>query len=119
MIPSHGLNRGFTTLLRKVSVTTVLGFHNIAADCAKKQRTVTCVGFYVNGTTLPEVNFDVGESYAGNLPISNKPGESDELFFWFFPTTDKEHQDDKEIVIWLNGGVSSTAFASFTRSLAY
>ncbi|KAL6900418.1 Alpha/Beta hydrolase protein [Trichoderma evansii] len=61
-------------------------------------------GFYVNGTTLPEVNFDVGESYAGNLPISNKTGESNELFFWFFPTTNEEHQYDKEIVIWLNGG---------------
>ncbi|GFP59694.1 hypothetical protein ACSS6W_009756 [Trichoderma asperelloides] len=60
--------------------------------------------FYVNGTTLPEVNFDVGESYAGNLPVSTKPGESDELFFWFFPTANKEHLDDKEIVIWLSGG---------------
>ncbi|UKZ94397.1 uncharacterized protein TrAFT101_009269 [Trichoderma asperellum] len=61
-------------------------------------------GFYVNGTTLPEINFDVGESYAGNLPVSTKPGESDELFFWFFPTANKEHQNDKEIVIWLSGG---------------
>ncbi|EHK49574.1 hypothetical protein TRIATDRAFT_50602, partial [Trichoderma atroviride IMI 206040] len=63
-----------------------------------------CVGFYVNGTTLPEIKFDVGESYAGNLPISNKRNETDELFFWFFPTNNEEHQDDKEIVIWLSGG---------------
>ncbi|PON20892.1 carboxypeptidase cpdS precursor [Trichoderma gamsii] len=61
-------------------------------------------GFYVNGTTLPEIDFDVGDSYAGNLPISNKRNESDELFFWFFPTVNQEYQDDKEIVIWLSGG---------------
>jgi hypothetical protein len=28
------------------------------------------------------------------------------LFFWFFPTPTKEFMDKKEIVIWLNGGVS-------------
>ncbi|KAL7917829.1 Alpha/Beta hydrolase protein [Trichoderma austrokoningii] len=68
--------------------------------------------FYVNGTTLPEVNFDVGESYAGNLPISNKTNETDELFFWFFPTTNEEHQDDKEIVIWLSGGPGCSSMLS-------
>ncbi|KAM0479518.1 hypothetical protein ACHAPX_004734 [Trichoderma viride] len=69
-------------------------------------------GFYVNGTTLPEIKFDVGESYAGNLPISNKRNESDELFFWFFPTANKEHQDDKEIVIWLSGGPGCSSMVS-------
>ncbi|KAM0257962.1 hypothetical protein ACHAQJ_004121 [Trichoderma viride] len=60
--------------------------------------------FAVNGTGLPEVDFDVGESYSGNLPISNKTNERDSLFFWFFPTVNEEHQKDKEITIWLNGG---------------
>ncbi|KAK1237372.1 hypothetical protein MKX08_002997 [Trichoderma sp. CBMAI-0020] len=69
-------------------------------------------GFYVNGTTLPEIKFDVGHSYAGNLPISNKRNGSDELFFWFFPTTNEEHKDDKEIVIWLSGGPGCSSMAA-------
>ncbi|KAL7782108.1 alpha/beta-hydrolase [Trichoderma afarasin] len=60
--------------------------------------------FAVNGTGIPEVDFDVGESYAGLLPISNKTDEKDKMFFWFFPTVNEEHKDDKEIIIWLTGG---------------
>lgn len=31
--------------------------------------------FFVDGTTIPEVDFDVGPSWSGLLPISNKTGE--------------------------------------------
>ncbi|KAK3213762.1 hypothetical protein GRF29_28g874914 [Pseudopithomyces chartarum] len=58
--------------------------------------------FAVNGTGIPEVPFDIGESYAGLLPISDDPDESRQLFFWFFPSTQAE--TPKEVVIWLNGG---------------
>ena len=58
--------------------------------------------FAVNGSAIPEVNFDAGESYAGQLPIG---GDSDgNLYFWFWPTTTPDQP--KEILIWLNGGVS-------------
>ena len=33
--------------------------------------------FAVNGTGLPFVNFDIGESYAGLLPISEKANSSE------------------------------------------
>ncbi|KLU85148.1 hypothetical protein MAPG_04178, partial [Magnaporthiopsis poae ATCC 64411] len=57
--------------------------------------------FAVNGTGIPNVDFDVGESYAGQLPVgSANPGAS--LFFWFFPSTNPKA--DKEILIWLTGG---------------
>ncbi|KAF4122238.1 hypothetical protein GMORB2_7831 [Geosmithia morbida] len=56
--------------------------------------------FYVDGTSLPEVTFDAGESYAGTLPND----ENGDLFFWFWPTTAKD--EPKEIILWLNGGVS-------------
>lgn len=65
------------------------------------------VEFAVNGTDLPYADFDLGESYSGRLPISNDPKIKQELFFWFFPTLNQQHKDDKEIVIWLNGGVSN------------
>jgi carboxypeptidase D len=57
--------------------------------------------FKVDGKGLPDVPFDIGESYAGSLPISNKTNSS-ELFFWFFPSENAAATD--EILIWLNGG---------------
>lgn len=59
--------------------------------------------FAVNGSGLPEVGFDVGESYAGSLPINNND-PSNQLFFWFFPSTNPVAQEKKEILIWLTGG---------------
>ncbi len=61
-----------------------------------------CLEFAVNGTGIPDVNFDIGESYAGLLPISNDPNETRQLYFWFFPSTNPAASD--EITIWLNGG---------------
>lgn len=60
--------------------------------------------FAVNGTGLPDVDFDVGESYAGLLSISENPNAAEKLFFWFWPSTNPAA--NKEIVLWLNGGVS-------------
>ncbi|KAL8665559.1 MAG: hypothetical protein Q9168_007671, partial [Polycauliona sp. 1 TL-2023] len=76
--------------------------------------------FVVNGSGIPDVDFDVGESYAGLLPISDSPDESRQLFFWysalssdfadmsayasarFFPSANPEASD--ELTIWFNGG---------------
>lgn len=58
--------------------------------------------FVVNGTGVPEVGFDLGESYAGRLPISAAPNSTDRLFFWFFPS--KNPAASNEITVWLNGG---------------
>lgn len=74
-----------------------------------------CKEFAVDGKNLPDIDFDVGESYAGQLPISDKDDEMSKLFFWFFPTPTKEFMDKKEIVIWLNGGVSVLPSMDSTR----
>lgn len=58
--------------------------------------------FVVNGSALPEVDFDVGESYAGLLPIGEASDESRQLWFWFFPSTNPAANN--EITVWLNGG---------------
>ncbi|GKT93122.1 serine carboxypeptidase [Colletotrichum tofieldiae] len=58
--------------------------------------------FVVNGTTIPEVDFDVGESYAGLLNIDKNNDTAGKLYFWFFPSENKAV--DKEILIWLTGG---------------
>lgn len=57
--------------------------------------------YAVDGTAIPDVSFDIGESYAGLMPISNKTNSS-ELYFWFFPSANPQASD--EILIWLNGG---------------
>jgi carboxypeptidase C (cathepsin A) len=55
--------------------------------------------YWVDGAALPEVDFNIGESYAGNLPIDDT-GKS--MFFWFVPSENKAA--DNEILLWLNGG---------------
>jgi len=56
----------------------------------------------VNGTALPDVDFNIGESYAGLLPISSNQSDENQLWFWFFPSQNPLAK--KEIGIWLNGG---------------
>ncbi|KAJ7263826.1 serine carboxypeptidase [Mycena rebaudengoi] len=64
--------------------------------------------FVVNGTNIPSYAHDLGESYAGLLPIPQEyrvdPNGTDsrELFFWFFPSNNPAAE--KEITIWLTGG---------------
>ena len=60
------------------------------------------LAFAVDGTALPDVSFDVGESYAGTISISDDPTDPNELFFWFFPSDNPAASN--EITIWLNGG---------------
>lgn len=65
----------------------------------------TSLEFVVNGTGIPEVDFDIGESYAGRLPITTNNATNsslNELFFWFFPSPNELASN--EITIWLNGG---------------
>ena len=67
--------------------------------------------FSVNGTGIPDVNFDVGESYAGLLPISGAADETRELFFWFFPTTNPNASE--EVTVWFNGGPGCSSLSGF------
>lgn len=58
--------------------------------------------FYVDGSTIPDVNFDVGPSWSGLIPISAAANESRMLFFWFFPPGPEGSLDD--LIFWTNGG---------------
>lgn len=64
----------------------------------------------VNGTGLPYVDFDIGESYAGLMDISNNPDEG-QLYFWFFPSPNLAAEN--EILIWLNGGPGCSSLEGF------
>ncbi|KAF8261908.1 Alpha/Beta hydrolase protein [Lactarius quietus] len=58
--------------------------------------------FYVDGTTIPDVDFDVGPSWSGLIPISGAANETRELFFWFFPPGPEGNLDS--LLFWTNGG---------------
>lgn len=64
--------------------------------------------YWVDGAALPEVDFNIGESYAGNLPIDDT-GKT--LFFWFVPTDNPAASD--EITLWLNGGPGCSSLDGF------
>lgn len=66
-------------------------------DILRRQNSNTSA-FLVNGRNIPDVDFDLGESYAGLLPVSQKSGEDGKLWFWYFPSTSKDAGE--EIVIW-------------------
>ncbi|KAF6743526.1 alpha/beta-hydrolase [Ephemerocybe angulata] len=58
--------------------------------------------FLVDGAKIPDVDFDVGPSYAGLLPISGNANETRKLWFWFFPPGPQGSSDD--LIFWTNGG---------------
>lgn len=67
-----------------------------------KFRFLTAPEFVVNGSAIPGIPFDIGESYAGTLPINGNASNENQLYFWFFPSENVNATD--EITIWLNGG---------------
>lgn len=64
-------------------------------------------------TSLPDVNFDVGELYAGLVPIDNS-NTSRALFSIFQPTIGAPVD---EVTIWLNGGPGCSSLEGFFQVL--
>lgn len=58
--------------------------------------------FYVDGTTIPEVDWNIGPGWAGLLPISDDKGETRKVnaTFYFFPPGPMRHA----LTMWTNGG---------------
>jgi carboxypeptidase D len=75
-------------------------------------QTANTTKFAVDGAAIPDVNFDIGESYAGLLPVSDKANAS-ELYFWFVPSANELAGD--EILIWLNGGPGCSSLEGFLQ----
>lgn len=65
--------------------------------------------FLVDGTGVPDVAFDLGDSFAGRLPVvshdklyATNTSMDNQLFFWFFPSNNPLASN--EITVWMNGG---------------
>ncbi|KAI0751811.1 alpha/beta-hydrolase [Daedaleopsis nitida] len=58
--------------------------------------------YWVEGSSIPDVTWNIGDSWSGLMPISGDPNEDRKLFFWFFPPGPQGSTDD--IIFWTNGG---------------
>lgn len=63
---------------------------------------------------LPNVTWDLGRSFAGNIPVNRQGHPNDTLFFWAFERengslTATAGESDKPWGIWLNGGPGASS----------
>ncbi|OBZ74243.1 Serine carboxypeptidase-like 21 [Grifola frondosa] len=68
---------------------------------------------------LPNVTFDIGRNWAGNIPVQRAGHPNNTLFFWAFEkengslTAAANERNDEPWGIWLNGGPGSASTLGF------
>lgn len=77
----------------------------------KQSRRLTLPAFYV--PSLPDINVDLVEMYAGLVPIDTNNKEYGELFFIFQPKTSGDPVD--EVTIWFNGGPGCSSLEAWLQ----
>ncbi|MCJ1364715.1 hypothetical protein MMC16_003831 [Acarospora aff. strigata] len=83
-------------LLSTLSVCRGAHYHNVSAGTFAVKH-------------LPNVNFQIPQSWAGEILI---PGTQDELFFWLFAAECPKSSNN--LIIWLNGGPGCSSLQGLT-----
>ncbi|KAL5116457.1 hypothetical protein ACEQ8H_005693 [Pleosporales sp. CAS-2024a] len=106
-------------ILRKPNVDRPVAKRNVEQPVKRPASSIITTKasqkFAVNGAAgaIPSVSFALGESYAGLMPISDKPNDKSQMYFWFVPSANKDAGD--EITIWLNGGPGCSSLEGFLQ----
>ncbi|KAG0141378.1 hypothetical protein CROQUDRAFT_663956 [Cronartium quercuum f. sp. fusiforme G11] len=103
LVKSHQIiQRNYTDSIDHFSSSNLLKFNSPNAE-----------KFYVNGKNITFVDFDAGPSYAGLIPVSSNPGETRQLFFWFWPSESDIGAND--LTFWTNGGPGCSSLESLLQ----
>jgi carboxypeptidase D len=86
--------------------------HEVRASANHQYLTNKTKPYAVDGAHLPDISWDIGESYSGLMPIQGDK-EGRELFFWFVPS--QNPKADNEVTIWLNGGPGCSSLMGFLQ----
>ncbi|KAF8477756.1 Alpha/Beta hydrolase protein [Russula ochroleuca] len=97
---------------RRSEVRDTRGFNAIRRD-SNRFANPKAAQFHVDGANIPLVDFDVGDSWAGLLPISSDPHETRKLYFWYFPPTVNGSEND--FILWANGGPGCSSLEGFLQ----
>ncbi|SMR57184.1 unnamed protein product [Zymoseptoria tritici ST99CH_1E4] len=103
---------GSRTFDKRLVDTSLFNAPGNSPNLQRRQNANTSA-FAIDGSKIPGVDFTLDESYAGLLPISSDADEKSKLYFWYFPSTNKDADD--EITIWLNGGPGCSSLEGFMQ----
>ncbi|KAI9430047.1 alpha/beta-hydrolase [Russula earlei] len=86
---------------------------NVGSRSSTRFANPEAASFHVDGTQIPEVDFNAGDSWSGLLPISSDPNETRKLFFWYYPPTANGNEND--LIFWTNGGPGCSSLEGFLQ----
>lgn len=104
------------------TVTTALTGRNVSPGSAPAFRLLTTrLDFQVTTSNLTGVDFELGNSYAGNIKVQRSGHSNNTLFFWGFEhksgslTAAQGQNDSQPWAIWLQGGYDDLFLTNESR----
>ena len=74
----------------------LLGLSLVTGALVQRFEQLARSSFHVNGKSIPNVSFDIGDTFAGMMPLD----VDRKFFFWYMPAK----TPNNKLTVWLNGG---------------